>query len=80
MHYFTAAPFTTSRSVQDVYNMMNIISPWLVGRFSDTNSFDDYFNNVFVDDAKQTDANNQGYAPVVFPGFSWSNLQKTPER
>jgi hypothetical protein len=60
-----------------VYAAMDVLSPWLVGRYRDDAGFDSNMKNVFVADAAQTKAEGIGYAPVVFPGFSWSNLMRT---
>jgi len=62
---------------ESTYALMDVISPWLVGRFDSTEAFDSYMNNVFIDDAAQTASTGQSYAPVIFPGFSWANLQRT---
>jgi len=59
-----------------VYEAMDVLSPWLVGRFSDDVGFDSNMKNIFVPDVQHTNARGQGYAPVVFPGFSWANLQR----
>jgi len=61
---------------KNFYDALDVVSPWLVGRFSDEASFDSYFNNVFLQDASQLKEMGSGYAPVVFPGFSWSNLMR----
>jgi hypothetical protein len=60
----------------DVYQAMDVISPWLVGRFSTPAKFDDMFRGVFLKDLNLTSSRQQGYAPTVFPGFSWTNLQR----
>jgi len=60
----------------NVYEAMDIISPWLVGRFSSTAQFDKLFYDVFLKDLALTSSRQQGYAPSEFPGFSWSNLQR----
>jgi glycoprotein endo-alpha-1,2-mannosidase len=54
---------------------MDTLSPWLVGRFADNKGFDNIFKSVIVPDSVQTGTNGQGYAPNVWPGFSWYNLQ-----
>jgi hypothetical protein len=60
----------------EVYQAMDVISPWLVGRFSSPAKFDDMFKGVFLKDLSLTSSRQQGYAPTVFPGFSWKNLQR----
>lgn len=59
-----------------VYAAMDTISPWLVGRFSTEEEFDSMFRQVFEDDIELTTSRGQGYAPNVWPGFSWTNVQR----
>ncbi|MGE5550543.1 MAG: glycoside hydrolase family 71/99-like protein [Bacteroidota bacterium] len=54
---------------QAVYKAFNMIEPWLVGRI--TNS--DYKTDVISADWSYCKANGLDYAPVMFPGFAWSN-------
>jgi len=61
-----------------VYNQFDAISPWAVGRFGDNATFDSKYTTVIVPDKQYTDSHSQGYAPVIFPGFSWSNLMNNP--
>jgi len=61
------------------YKEFNAVSPWAVGRYGDNSSYDSNFNNFITKDKVYTDANNIGYAPVIFPGFSWSNLMRNPK-
>lgn len=60
-----------------VYKSMDVLSPWLVGRTKDNASFDSYMANTFVADLDRTHELGVGWAPVIFPGFSWSNLMRT---
>ena len=55
---------------------MDTISPWLVGRFSNNKEFQQLFNKVLTEDVKVTSNRGQRYAPTVFPGFSWTNVQR----
>eukprot|EP00041_Stephanoeca_diplocostata_P028766 m.831939 g.831939 ORF g.831939 m.831939 type:complete len:508 (-) comp23430_c1_seq7:295-1818(-) len=59
-----------------VYAAMDVLSPWLVGRFTDDDGFDNYMKSTFDADKVKIDALGKGYAPVVWPGFSWYNLQQ----
>jgi hypothetical protein len=63
-----------------VYEAMDVISPWLVGRYATSSNFDDLFYGVFLQDLSLTSSRQQGYAPTVFPGFSWTNLQRRKGR
>ena len=56
---------------------MDVLSPWLVGRYKDNAGFDRNYQKLFVPDLERTHALGIGWAPVVFPGFSWSNLMRT---
>ncbi len=64
--------------VHDNILAADIVSPWAVGRFGSkyTSELDNYANNVWVPDKAWCDANSKEYLPVVFPGFSWQNLQQ----
>jgi hypothetical protein len=57
----------------NVYNDFDMLSPWTVGRFSDSTGTDNYKTNLLVPDAAYCNTNNILYQPVAFPGFSWSN-------
>jgi len=60
-----------------VYAAMDVLSPWLVGRYKDEAGFDRNYQKIFAPDLQRTNALGIGWAPVVFPGFSWSNLMRT---
>ncbi len=64
--------------LQRTIQIADIISPWAVGRYgsiypSELNNFTRY---TTVPDKTWCDANGKDYLPVVFPGFSWQNLQQ----
>jgi hypothetical protein len=52
---------------EQVYAAMDVLSPWLVGRYKDNAGFDSNMRNIFVADLNQTAQRGIGYAPVVFP-------------
>lgn len=56
---------------------MDVLSPWLVGRYPNDIAFDSNYNNIFVQDLQRAKNLAVGWAPVVFPGFSWANLMRT---
>jgi len=58
-----------------VYNKMDIISPWAVGRFGDDKGADKFRDRTVVPDKAYCDAHKIDYLPVIFPGFSWYNLR-----
>ncbi len=58
-----------------VYASMDVVQPWNVGRYGTLEAVDRWKTDVLAPDLKLTAANHQLYMPVVFPGFSWSNLK-----
>jgi len=65
---------------QDVYESLDIISPWSVNRYTDNASADNFRTNLINPDKTHidqlnTNGSNISYLPVVWPGFSWGNLQ-----
>ena len=58
-----------------VYLSYDVISPWSVGRFRDDPGADAFLHDRVLPDAVETNRLGLGYMPVVFPGFSWFNLQ-----
>lgn len=57
-----------------VYRSWDIINPWTVGRFVDDAGADSYRTNYLQPDIAAATAAGAEYMPVVWPGFSWSNL------
>jgi hypothetical protein len=60
-----------------VYRSFDVLSPWTVGRFGDDAGADAYRATLAADLAA-TRAAGKRYMPVVFPGFSWHNLEGDP--
>jgi hypothetical protein len=58
-----------------VYRSYDVISPWLVGRFGDEASADQFLHDVVLGDFAETQRLGIGYLPVTFPGYSSSNQQ-----
>ncbi len=63
-----------------VYRSYDVISPWLVGRFSDERGAERFAHEVVAGDVAETHRLGLRYLPVVFPGFSWSNLMRNRDR
>lgn len=61
-----------------VYRSLDVISPWTVGAFGDEAGADAYKNGNLVPDLAEAKAAGARYLPVVFPGFSWTNLHGGP--
>lgn len=57
-----------------VYRSYDVLNPWAVGRYSNQDETNAYLQEVTVPDLKETAAHGQEYMPVIFPGFSWTNL------
>jgi hypothetical protein len=60
---------------KDVYNAMDAIQPWTVGRYSDSAGSDAFARNFLTPDLAEAKARGKLYMPVIFPGFSWHNLK-----
>jgi glycoprotein endo-alpha-1,2-mannosidase len=58
--------------LHDIIRKVDIIRPWFVGRFNE----DTYpkFKDRIRDDITWCKENKLDYVPVVFPGFSWHNM------
>ena len=59
----------------NIYRSYDVISPWSVGRFGDDRGADVFLRDHVIPDLAETRRLGLGYLPVIFPGFSWSNLQ-----
>ena len=62
----------------ELFKKVDIIQPWMVGRYHE----DTYppFRDRIKDDIAWCMANGIDYVPVVFPGFSWHNMNaKSPQ-
>jgi hypothetical protein len=58
-----------------VYNSLDMISPWSVGRYSTNSGADSFNTNNIVPDLAACNTINKDYMPVIWPGFSWLNLK-----
>jgi hypothetical protein len=61
-----------------VYRSFDILSPWSVGRYGSVSGADSFRQNYLVPDLAETRAHGLDYLPVIFPGFSWHNLNAGP--
>ncbi len=61
-----------------VYRSFDVISPWAVGRYKDDKGADKYQQDILSPDLAETAKGEARYMPVVFPGFSWTNLNQGP--
>jgi hypothetical protein len=60
----------------EVYAAMDVVQPWNVGRYGTLDLVDKWKDEIIVPDLKLAAKNGQLYMPVIFPGFSWSNLKR----
>ena len=76
-------------SVQDkklhqIIKKADIVSPWSVGRYgaggNTIKASEHLISKVAREDFKWTKENKLNYLPVIFPGFSWKNLEKARGR
>ncbi len=51
-----------------VYHAFNMLSPWLIGAFSDTNGANGIYSNFIVPDQEDCNTNGIDYQPCVLPG------------
>jgi hypothetical protein len=57
-----------------VYRAFDILSPWTVGRFRDSLGIDRFYAEEVTKDLAETRRLGIEYLPVVYPGFSWHNM------
>jgi hypothetical protein len=59
----------------------DIISPWFVGSFNNVAGADGFNTNRVIPDLAECKTLGKDYLPVVWPGFSWSNMHSgsTPQ-
>jgi len=62
---------------QRVWSRLGVLSPWSVGRFYDDAEADSYSNTVWVPDLAATRALGVDYMPVLFPGYSFANSERS---
>jgi hypothetical protein len=63
-----------------IISKADIVSPWTVGRYSSPQQARVHAEEVLRPDLEWTRQRKLDYLPVIFPGFSWRNLQKTHGR
>lgn len=65
--------------VHEIARKADIVSPWMVGRFGRPEDAARIGREVWSGDVNWCSLRDKDYLPVVWPGFSWSNLQRRPE-
>jgi hypothetical protein len=66
----------TNAAWGEVYRSFDIVSPWAVGRYKHDVEIDAFRRRQIEPDLVETKKLGLDYLPVVFPGFSWTNLTK----
>ena len=61
-----------------VFRSFDVISPWAVGRYGNNAGADTFAASLIAPDLADATANGREYMPVIFPGFSWKNLNGGP--
>jgi hypothetical protein len=64
----------TEPALHALLRKADILSPWTVGRFGDPKGAANLADKVWKPDLAWCQAERKAYLPVIFPGFSWSNL------
>ncbi len=60
--------------LHEIIRAADIVSPWMVGRFRTPAQAEDMARDVWIPDLKWCQDAGKDYLPVVFPGFSWHNM------
>lgn len=68
------------RTLHKIISQADIVSPWTVGRYSSPEQARQHAKSVVKPDIDWANQKSLDYLPVVFPGFSWQNLQKVQGR
>lgn len=66
----------SDRRWAEIYRSYDVLSPWSVGRFRDDAGVDRFIRDRVLPDIAETRRLRIAYMPVIFPGFSWFNLQR----
>jgi hypothetical protein len=69
---------TSNPMLLEVIKSADIVHPWTPGRYKNIKTADNHKRDYTIADKQWCDQNNLLYMPVVFPGFSWSNLKNDP--
>jgi sugar phosphate isomerase/epimerase len=63
--------------LHEIIALADIVSPWAVGRFGTPQDAGARVDKLLKPDLAWCRERGLDYLPVVFPGFSWQNLQKS---
>ena len=62
------------RAFHELIQLADIVSPWTPGRYRDLEGVSKHAKRYWAPDKEWCDDKELNYLPVVFPGFSWHNL------
>ncbi|MFO1487857.1 MAG: glycoside hydrolase family 71/99-like protein [Verrucomicrobiota bacterium] len=68
----------TNAAWAGAFRAFDVISPWSVGRYADEAGADRFCAEVTAPDLVAAKSAGCEYLPVLFPGFSWHNLNGGP--
>jgi hypothetical protein len=68
----------TDPAWSSAFRAFDVISPWTVGSYNNNTEADWYRSSYTVPDLAECTSNGIDYLPVIFPGFSWTNLNGGP--
>ena len=57
-----------------MFRSFDVISPWSVGRYGDDAGADNFAQKIMIPDLAAATNAGREYLPVIYPGFSWHNL------
>jgi hypothetical protein len=60
--------------LHEIIRLADVVSPWTVGRYRDPDEVRRHEERVMVPDLAWCTEAKLDYLPVVFPGFSWHNM------
>jgi hypothetical protein len=70
----------TDKKLHEIVLKSDIVSPWMVGRVRNLADVDEFaFVRIWKPDIEWCKEHGKDYLPVVFPGFSWTNLKRDPQ-
>ena len=65
-------------ALHDVLKLADVVSPWTVGRYRNPAEVARHAETMWKPDIAWCAREQLDYLPVVFPGFSWSNMNGGP--
>ena len=66
--------------LHEIAKKADIVSPWAVGRFNNLRDVQNYLERTAPQDLAWCREQKKEFLPVVYPGFSWFNLERGRNR